>query len=164
MQREQALRKSLEGRREVIAEVLAALQRIGRHPPTALMVRPEDALQSVRSAIMLGAVLPEMRHEAEALAGELARTRQGPQRDRGRARTPGRATSPRWRRSTRASLALVEARQKQQADTRKSARRPNGSAPSQLARQADDLKDLIARLEQGLDRATLAARNAARPA
>jgi septal ring factor EnvC (AmiA/AmiB activator) len=41
--------------------VLAALQRIGRHPPPAIMVRPEDALQSVRTAIMLGAVLPEMR-------------------------------------------------------------------------------------------------------
>ena len=52
--------------------MLAALQRIGRHPPPALMVRPEDALQSVRTAIMLGAVLPEMRVQAEALAADLA--------------------------------------------------------------------------------------------
>ena len=36
------------------------------------MVRPEDALQSVRTAIMLGAVLPEMRVQAEALASDLA--------------------------------------------------------------------------------------------
>jgi len=43
---ERSLRKSLEGRRATIAEVLAALQRIGRHPPPAIMVRPEDALQS----------------------------------------------------------------------------------------------------------------------
>ena len=35
-----ALRQSLEERRGVIAEVLAALQRIGRQPPPALMVRP----------------------------------------------------------------------------------------------------------------------------
>ena len=33
----------LEGRRVVIAELLAALQRIGRRLPPALMVRPEDA-------------------------------------------------------------------------------------------------------------------------
>ena len=36
------------------------------------MVRPEDALQSVRTAILLGAVLPEMRQQAEALAADLA--------------------------------------------------------------------------------------------
>src|SRR5690242_9815687 len=52
---ERRLRRSLESRRATIAEVLAALQRIGRHPPPAMVVRPEDALQSVRSAIMLGA-------------------------------------------------------------------------------------------------------------
>src|SRR5581483_10711122 len=68
---EALIRKSMDERRAVIAEVLAALQRIGRHPPPAVMVRPEDALQSVRTAIMLGAVLPEMRQEAENLAGDL---------------------------------------------------------------------------------------------
>ena len=56
----------------MIAEILAALQRIGRQPPPALMVRPEDALQAVRTAITLGAVLPDMRAQAEALAGDLA--------------------------------------------------------------------------------------------
>ena len=69
---ERSLRQSLEGRRAIIAEVLAALQRIGRHPPPAMLVRPEDALQSVRTAIMLGAVVPEMRVQAEALASDLA--------------------------------------------------------------------------------------------
>ena len=39
----------------------AALQRVGHQPPPALMVQPEDALQAVRTAITLGAVLPEMR-------------------------------------------------------------------------------------------------------
>jgi len=70
---EQSIRRSLDGRRAVIADVLAALQRMGRRPPPALMVSPSDALQAVRTAILLGAVVPEMRHEAEALAGDLAR-------------------------------------------------------------------------------------------
>ena len=62
--REQALRGSLQERRGSIAEVLAALQRMGRQTPPGIVLRAEDALQSVRSAMMLGAVLPEMRHQA----------------------------------------------------------------------------------------------------
>src|SRR5262249_25319474 len=57
------IRNSLDGRRAVIVEVLAALQRIGRRPPPALIATPEDALQAVRTAMVLGAVLPEMRQE-----------------------------------------------------------------------------------------------------
>ncbi|MGH6976907.1 MAG: hypothetical protein ACREED_07775, partial [Stellaceae bacterium] len=45
------LRKSLERRRAVIGEVLAALQRIGHRPPPALIARPEDALKAVRTAM-----------------------------------------------------------------------------------------------------------------
>ncbi|WP_417671665.1 murein hydrolase activator EnvC family protein [Roseibium sp.] len=69
---EDAVRRSLGGRKEVLAEVLAALQRIGRRPPPALAVRPSDALAAVRSAILLNAVMPELRVETEALASDLA--------------------------------------------------------------------------------------------
>jgi septal ring factor EnvC (AmiA/AmiB activator) len=68
---EQDLKLSLADRRGVLAEVLAALQRMGLNPPPAILVRPEDALASVRSAILLGAVVPEMRAETEILAGDL---------------------------------------------------------------------------------------------
>ena len=66
-----ALRASLDSRRAVIGEVLAALQRIGHRPPPALIASPEDALQAVRTAMVLGAVLPEMRHKVDALANDL---------------------------------------------------------------------------------------------
>ncbi len=56
----------------VVAGVLAALQRMGRQPPPALMVSPDDALQSVRSAMLLGAVLPEMRQDVEALLADIS--------------------------------------------------------------------------------------------
>ena len=69
---ERGIRKSLEGRRAVISEVLAALQRIGRRAPPALIASPEDALQSVRTAMVLGAVLPQMRYELGVLANELS--------------------------------------------------------------------------------------------
>lgn len=69
---EQDLKLSLADRRGVLAEVLGALQRMGLNPPPAILVRPDDALASVRSAILLGAVVPEMRAETEILAGDLA--------------------------------------------------------------------------------------------
>ena len=69
--KEDGIRASLHERRGVLAEVLAALQRMGRNPPPALLVTPEDALGSVRSAILLGAVVPGMRAEADRLMADL---------------------------------------------------------------------------------------------
>src|SRR5262249_39802109 len=71
-EQEHALQESLDQRRAVIIEVIAALQRLGRQPPPALVISPEDALRAVRTAITLGAVLPEMRGQADTLAGDLA--------------------------------------------------------------------------------------------
>jgi hypothetical protein len=69
---EGAIRRSLEGRRGLIVEVFAALQRMGRRPPPAVLVRPEDMLEAVRASILLGAVLPELRAEAQILATDLS--------------------------------------------------------------------------------------------
>ncbi len=161
-EKEGAIRKSLDGRRAVIAEVLAALQRIGRRPPPAVMVRPEDALQSVRTAIMLGAVLPEMRQEAESLTADLAdlvrvRKEIAAERD-GLSRDLAAQSEDRERLAL-----LIEERQKKQASAEKEldAERQRASA---LAKQVDNLKDLIVKLEQGLDSTTRAARAAARAA
>ncbi len=66
------VRASLNARRGVLAEVLAALQRMGLNPPPAILVRPEDALSSVRSAILLGAVVPELRQQTEILMADMA--------------------------------------------------------------------------------------------
>jgi septal ring factor EnvC (AmiA/AmiB activator) len=70
--REDGIRRSLHERRGLLAEVLAALQRMGRNPPPALLVTPDDALASVRSAILLGAVVPGIRKETDKLAADLA--------------------------------------------------------------------------------------------
>src|SRR6202140_1298124 len=69
--REQQIRGSLDSRRSEIVEVLAALQRAGRRTPPALLVRPEDALQSLRTAMLLGSVVPELRARAQRLTGDL---------------------------------------------------------------------------------------------
>ncbi|MCS0457156.1 MULTISPECIES: murein hydrolase activator EnvC family protein [Rhizobium] len=70
--KEDAVRGSLHERRGLLAEVLGALQRMGRNPPPALLVTPDDALASVRSAILLGAVVPGIRKETDKLAADLA--------------------------------------------------------------------------------------------
>jgi septal ring factor EnvC (AmiA/AmiB activator) len=159
--REQALRNSLDGRRGVIVEVLAAMQRIGRHPPPAIMVLPEDALQSLRSAMLLGAVLPEMRQETDALVadlGELVRLRKEIAEERSRLNRDLKALAEENPRLT----LLIEQRQKQQAEIEKSLTGERQRA-IQLARQADNLKDLIAKLEQGLDGDGRASRGLMRP-
>src|SRR6266851_4722022 len=69
--REQQIRSSLGSRRSEIVEVLATLQRAGRRMPPALLVRPEDALQSLRTAMLLGSVVPELRGRADRLATDL---------------------------------------------------------------------------------------------
>jgi len=69
---EAGLRLSLRERRAVMADVLMALQRMGRTPPPALLSRPEDALAAIRGSILAGAVLPDIRAEAETLAADLS--------------------------------------------------------------------------------------------
>jgi septal ring factor EnvC (AmiA/AmiB activator) len=155
---EGSIRKSLDGRRAVIVEVLAAIQRIGRRPPPALMVKPEDALESVRTAMLLGAVVPEMRAEAEALAGELGdlvrvRAEAAVERD-GLARDLMALSFEKNRMTL-----LVDERQKRQTETEKKLEAER-QRTVELSRQADSLKDLIGRLERGLDSASRAARSA----
>ena len=65
------LKVSLAEQRDSLSEILAALQRIGRNPPPALAIRPGEALDAVRSAILLSTLVPEIRLEAMALATQL---------------------------------------------------------------------------------------------
>ena len=94
----------------MIIEVFAALQRMGRRPPPAVLVRPEDMLEAVRASILLGAVLPELRVEAEILAtdlAELVRLKNAIATDRAIARTELAALTSEQERLS----ALIEARQ-----------------------------------------------------
>jgi murein hydrolase activator len=159
-EREHAIRESLDGRRTAIGEVLAALQRVGRRPPPALVTSPEDALQAVRTAIVLGAVLPEMRQQVDALAHDLlalvtVRKEIADGRDKLKAQLADLQTE-RDRMD-----ALIAERQKQQAE-REKALADEHARTAELAQKTADLKDLIAKLEQGLDAATRAAREGGR--
>ena len=69
---EKLLRGSLSQRHDSIARLLAAMQRMGRNPPPVMITRREDALQMVRSAMVLATAFPELREQALALAGKLS--------------------------------------------------------------------------------------------
>ncbi|TMJ65077.1 MAG: hypothetical protein E6G80_20580, partial [Alphaproteobacteria bacterium] len=141
---EQALRNSLEQRRSLIAEVLGALQRIVRHAPSGLM----------------GAVLPEMRQQAEVLAadlGELVRLRQEIAAERDRlARDLFVLADERQRLSL-----YIDERQRRLAEAEQALTDERQRA-AELGRQAENLNQLIAKLEQGLGTAARAARAAGR--
>src|SRR5579863_2616995 len=142
---ESALKKSLDNRRGVIADVLAVLQRMGRDPPPAILVKPQDMAQAIRAAIVLGAVLPELRSETLELAqdlDDLAHLRQSiaSQREELAKRAAALAED-------RARLAaLIDARQQSLSDAEK-ALDAERSRAADLAKQATNLKDLIARME-----------------
>jgi septal ring factor EnvC (AmiA/AmiB activator) len=155
---EASIRKSLDSRRDVIGEILATLQRMGRRPPPAMLVRPEDALDSLRAAMLLGAVVPEMRSEAQSLAGELS--------DLVRIRGEAAAERDGLSRNLLAlsieqnrMALLVDERQKRQSEIEKQLDSERQHAVA-LSKQADNLKDLIAKLQRGLDSASRAERSA----
>lgn len=158
---EAALRKSLDARRDTVVEVLAALQRMGRRPPPAVVVRPEDMREAIRAAILLGHVLPEIRGEAERLVadlGELIRLRDASAAERKRLQGEYDAIG-----AERSRLKeLVSARQSQ-IETSEKALVQEKSRIEALARQSQTLKDLIARTESD-NEATLRALDQARKA
>jgi murein hydrolase activator len=153
--REQQIRGSLDSRRAEIVEVLAALQRAGRRAPPALLVRPEDALQSLRTAMLLGSVVPELRARAEKLAGDLTelialRKAIAAERDHLAADRDKLGDD-----QTRLA-ALVEERQRKQSAIEKDME-AEGARAVALSRQVDSLQGLISKMEQDLKSAAKAA-------
>lgn len=67
------IRSDLAEKQDVLSELLAGLQRLEQNPPPALVVDPQDVLQALRGAMMFGAVVPDMRAQAEVLQAKLHR-------------------------------------------------------------------------------------------
>lgn len=152
---EEAIRHSLELRQGVIADVLASLQRLGLKPPPAILVRPDDVLKTIRTSILLGAVLPQLRDQAETLATdltELNRIRTSIASDRDTLASQVATLGA----ETIRLQGLIDARQHAQADAEANLGQERVRA-ADLARQATSLKDLIGRMESGVASARKAA-------
>jgi len=153
--RERQIRDSLDSRRAEVVEVLAALQRAGRRAPPALLVRPEDALQSLRTAMLLGSVVPELRARAVRLTedlSELVTLRKAIATERDHLATD----RDRLRQDQPRLAALVDERQRKQSAVEKDME-AEGARAVALSKQADSLQGLIAKMEQELKSAAKAA-------
>jgi septal ring factor EnvC (AmiA/AmiB activator) len=140
-----ALNRSLTNRRDVIADVLAALQRMGRDPPPAILVKPQDMAEAIRAAMALSSTVGELESETAALKrdlDQLASLRASIAEER----------DAQARRSANLALektqlaALIDARQ-QSLSGAEQALAAQRERAAELAGQASNLKDLIARLE-----------------
>jgi septal ring factor EnvC (AmiA/AmiB activator) len=160
--RETEIKRSLDGRETILAEVLSAAARLSRRPAPAIMLKPEDALDSVRSAMLLGAVVPELRQEAETLVAdltELGRVRRDIETERqSLAGNQSELVAERIR-----LTALTEERQRRQSEHEKSLEGERGRAQA-LAKQVQTVSELVVRIEKEIEIARAAAEEARRKA
>ena len=145
---EASIRASLDSRREIISSILTGLQRMGRKPPPALLISPGDIMKAIRTAMLMGSVVPELRAETIVLLSDLeelsvARNRVSAERDALAREVEGLGLE-------RVRLAaLVDTRQKAMFDVEKALDAERRRA-AELARQATSLKDLIATMERDI--------------
>lgn len=143
------IRKSLESRRTQIAEILAALQRIGRRPPPAVFIGAHDATESLRTAMSLEAVLPEMRSEANKLQVELAnlaKVKSAKETEHNQLT----AELADLGRMQKGMESLMDERRTKQAEVEQAIVKER-ERTAMLSRQAENLKDLIGKLDSGSD-------------
>lgn len=139
-------RYQLRGSREQLIAILSALERIAALPPEALLLNSDDPLDQVRGGILLSATVPELKRRADVLQGELAslsslteeiESKQRELADKSHALAEKKKAlgDLLMEKSDRIALSLreeaeLEARQRQ------------------LARKAEDLRGLLAELEE----------------
>jgi septal ring factor EnvC (AmiA/AmiB activator) len=158
---EDEVRMSLRARRAVMAEVLLALQRMGRTPPPAILSKPADALAAIRGSILAGAVLPEIRVEAQALAADLGQLTQLTTRIEAERNSLRERYTALGEEQARIDL-LVAAKQAERTQT-EAALEVEQSKAAELASKAESLQSLIQSLGEELEAAAEAAAKAAPP-
>lgn len=143
---ETSLQQSLAARQDIIVGILMGLQRMGRNPPPAILISPGDIRKAVRTAMMLGAVLPELKAETEVIASDLEELASVRARIAGERDALAREAETLGKERVRLA-ALVEARQKAMSEVERALETERKKA-AELARQASTLKDLIAAMER----------------
>ena len=136
--------------------MLAVLQRMGRDPPPAILVRPQDMAEAIRAATLLGSTVEALKSETDALRADLAqladlRASIAKQRDDLAQRSAALAADK------MRLAALIDARQQSLTEAEQALAAQRDRA-AQLADQATNLKDLIAKMESAgsADRASAA--------
>jgi len=143
---ERQLRGSLAQRHDQIAQILAVIQRMGRHPPPVMITRREDALKMVRSAMLLASTFPETQKQALQLKkdiDELLRIVGEIKLERDKAR----AESDRLAASQLKLKTLMDEKRLTLAEQQEQLERIRREADA-IRSEADSLGDLVARLDK----------------
>lgn len=147
-EQERILKGSLNQRNDQIAKLLAALQRMGRNPPPVLITQREDALEMVRSAMLLSAAFPELGNQAKILTTrltELARVMGDIRTQRDQLRTEMTRLS-----DARTRLAGLMEEKKVTLEERQSELQRMRTAATDISRNVKDLNELISKLDQAV--------------
>lgn len=147
-EQERILKGSLDQRNDQIAKLLSALQRMGRNPPPVLITQREDALEMVRSAMLLSAAFPELGNQAKVLTTrltELARVMGDIRSQRDQLRTEMTRLS-----DARTRLAGLMEEKKVTLDERQSELKRMRTAAADISRNVKDLNELISKLDQAV--------------
>ena len=143
--REAAKTQALYGERDRLARLLAAMERIARHPPAALIAEPAGPTDAVRGAILLRASVPAVEDRARALGVELAglsSLRADIAKRRGDASEASRALDLELKRVAALTEEKLGLESRARAESKEEAKHA-----AALAAKADDLRELLARIE-----------------
>lgn len=145
---ERVLRGSLAQRHSQIAGLLGAMQRMGRNPPPVIVTRREDALEMVRSAMLLAKAFPELRDQALALTErltELARIMDGIRYEGDKLK----AETARLR-DSRVKLAALMESKRQSLSERQAELARLRKEEAEIAVNVKELSELIGRLDRAV--------------
>ncbi|MDH4983318.1 peptidoglycan DD-metalloendopeptidase family protein [Hyphomicrobium sp. D-2] len=145
---ERILRGSLSQRNDQIAKLLGALQRMGRNPPPAIITDREDALEMVRSAMLLSAAFPELGNQAQALMtrlNELARVTGDIRTQRDKLRSEMAHFN-----DARVRLSGLMQEKSVALDQRQSELKQMRTAAADISRNVNNLNDLIVQLDKAV--------------
>ncbi|WP_413206255.1 murein hydrolase activator EnvC family protein [Rhodospirillum sp. A1_3_36] len=144
--RDTALRDALARRDDQVVRVLTAIQRLAWRPTEALLVQPVSPADTVRGAILLRSAIPQIEENAREIVSQIKTLRDLDTAMRAQ-RAQIRATNDSLRAEHAQLRDLVEEKRSMVRDLR-----AQGEAATarmeKLTRDAKDLRDLMARLEE----------------
>jgi septal ring factor EnvC (AmiA/AmiB activator) len=140
------LQGSLNQRQGSIATLLGAMQRMGRNPPPAIITRREDALEMVRSAMLLARAFPELRSEAAELTGRLGELVQVMTQIRAE-RDKVETESQRLKEAQERLASLMETKRQSMAERQQELEQMRQEA-TEISKKVTDLSELISSLDK----------------
>lgn len=138
--------EALQQRHSSISSLLAAMQRMGRDPPPVIVTRREDALEMVRSAMLLARAVPELQTQVHDLVDRLQEL-ESLFKQIAAERAKIEAETQRLK-DAQARLAMLMEEKRQSQSAYRSELDEVGREADRISRSVDNLSELITALDQ----------------